>query len=168
MECWYDYSSRSYQRNLDTSVVSMVIPAFIMQYMLKGELAIAAQSETETAELGEFGSKQRKTVFVVGVGGLCFVPIFKSITHLPPFVGIMLVLGVLWTVTELFYRHLHRSKGDGVSFAKRVTNLLSRIDISTILFFLGILMAVACLQEIGVLMNLGKSLIRYSMRTTML
>ena len=140
------------------SVVSMVIPAFVMQYMLKGELAIATQSETETAELGEFGSKQRKTVFVVGVGGLCFVPIFKSITHLPPFVGIMLVLGVLWTVTELFYRHLHRSKGDGVSFAKRVTNLLSRIDISTILFFLGILMAVACLQEIGVLMNLGKSL----------
>ena len=140
------------------SVVSMVIPAFIMQYMLKGELAIAAQSETEATELGEFGSKQRKTVFVVGVGGLCFVPIFKSITHLPPFVGIMLVLGVLWTVTELFYRHLHRSKGDGVSFAKRVTNLLSRIDISTILFFLGILMAVACLQEIGVLMNLGKSL----------
>lgn len=140
------------------SVVSMVIPAFIMQYMLKGELAIAAQSETETTELGEFGSKQRKTVFVVGVGGLCFVPIFKSITHLPPFVGIMLVLGVLWTVTELFYRHLHRTKGDGVSFAKRVTNLLSRIDISTILFFLGILMAVACLQEIGILMNLGKSL----------
>lgn len=140
------------------SVVSMVIPAFIMQYMLKGELAIATQSETETTELGEFGSKQRKTVFVVGVGGLCFVPIFKSITHLPPFVGIMLVLGVLWTVTELFYRHLHRTKGDGVSFAKRVTNLLSRIDISTILFFLGILMAVACLQEIGVLMNLGKSL----------
>ncbi|MFP3764918.1 sodium:proton antiporter NhaD [Prevotella intermedia] len=140
------------------SVVSMVIPAFIMQYMLKGKLAIAAQSETETTELGEFGSKQRKTVFIVGVGGLCFVPIFKSITHLPPFVGIMLVLGVLWTVTELFYRHLHRTKGDGVSFAKRVTNLLSRIDISTILFFLGILMAVACLQEIGVLMNLGKSL----------
>lgn len=140
------------------SVVSMVIPAFIMQYMLKGELAIATQSETETTELGEFGSKQRKTVFVVGVGGLCFVPIFKSITHLPPFVGIMLVLGVLWTVTELFYRHLHRTKGDGVSFAKRVTNLLSRIDISTILFFLGILMAVACLEEIGVLMNLGKSL----------
>ena len=140
------------------SVVSMVIPAFIMQYMLKGELAIAAQSETEATELGEFGSKQRKTVFIVGVGGLCSVPIFKSITHLPPFVGIMLVLGVLWTVTELFYRHLHRTKGDGVSFAKRVTNLLSRIDISTILFFLGILMAVACLQEIGVLMNLGKSL----------
>jgi len=115
-------------------------------------------SETETSETGEFGSTERKIVFIVGVGGLCCVPIFKSITHLPPFVGIMLVLGLLWSVTELFYRNLHRKKGDGVSFSKRVTALLSRIDMSTILFFLGILMAVACLEEIGVLMNLGKSL----------
>ena len=140
------------------SVVSMIIPAFILQYMLKGELSLPANSEAGTSEVGEFGSKERKIVFIVGVGGLCCVPIFKSITHLPPFVGIMLVLGLLWTVTELFYRHLHRVKGDGVSFAKRVTSLLSRIDMSTILFFLGILMAVACLEEIGVLMNLGKSL----------
>lgn len=140
------------------SVISMLIPAFILQYMLKGELSQPTNSETETSETGEFGSTERKIVFIVGVGGLCCVPIFKSITHLPPFVGIMLVLGLLWTVTELFYRHLHRVKGDGVSFAKRVTSLLSRIDMSTILFFLGILMAVACLEEIGVLMNLGKSL----------
>lgn len=140
------------------SVVSMVIPAFIMQYMLKGELAVTGQSKSENDEAGEFGSSQRKIVFAVGVGGLCCVPIFKSITHLPPFVGIMLVLGLLWTVTEIFYRQLHRVKGDGVTFAKRVTSLLSRIDMSTILFFLGILMAVACLEEIGVLMNLGKSL----------
>jgi len=132
------------------SVVSMIIPAFILQYMLKGELSLPANSEAGTSEVGEFGSKERKIVFIVGVGGLCCVPIFKSITHLPPFVGIMLVLGLLWTVTELFYRHLHRVKGDGVSFAKRVTSLLSRIDMSTILFFLGILMAVACLEEIGV------------------
>ena len=69
----------------------------------------------------------------------------------------MLVLGLLWSITEIFYRNLHRT-GGSESFSKRVTNLLSRIDISTILFFLGILMAVACLQEIGVLMNLGKSL----------
>ena len=140
------------------SIVSMVIPAFIMQYMLKGELAVIGQSESENDEAGEFGSSQRKIVFTIGVGGLCCVPIFKSITHLPPFVGIMLVLGLLWTITEIFYHQLHRVKGDGVTFAKRVTSLLSRIDMSTILFFLGILMAVACLEEIGVLMNLGKSL----------
>ena len=137
------------------SVISMLIPAFILQYMLKGELSQPTNSETETSETGEFGSTERKIVFIVG---LCCVPIFKSITHLPPFVGIMLVLGLLWSITELFYRNLHRKKGDGVSFSKRVTALLSRIDMSTILFFLGILMAVACLEEIGVLMNLGKSL----------
>ena len=84
----------------------------------------------------------------LGVGGLIFVPIFKSITHLPPFIGILLVLGVLWTVTEVFYRHLSETNEKGC-MQKRVTNMLSRIDMSTILFFLGILMAVAALEEIG-------------------
>lgn len=66
------------------SVISMLIPAFILQYMLKGELSQPTNSETETSETGEFGSTERKIVFIVGVGGLCCVPIFKSITHLPP------------------------------------------------------------------------------------
>jgi Na+/H+ antiporter NhaD/arsenite permease-like protein len=72
-------------------------------------------------------------------------------------VGILLVLGVLWTVTEVFYGNLkeHEEKG---AMQKRVTNMLSRIDMSTILFFLGILMAVACLETIGVLTALGKGL----------
>ena len=89
------------------SLVSMMIPAFIMQYMLKGNLADvpAAATKDESAAF-DFSDFQRKVVFVVGVGGLIFVPIFKAITHLPPFVGILLVLGVLWTVTEAFYRHL--------------------------------------------------------------
>lgn len=140
------------------SLVSMVIPALILQYMLKGDIAGSVDTHEAANDEAEFDNKQRKSIFVIGVGGLCFVPIFKSITHLPPFVGILLVLGVLWTVTELFYRHLHRKKGGSEDFAKRVTNILSRIDMSTILFFLGILMAVACLQEIGVLTQLGGSL----------
>lgn len=140
------------------SLVSMVIPALILQYMLKGDIAGSVDTHETANDEAEFDNKQRKSIFVIGVGGLCFVPIFKSITHLPPFIGILLVLGVLWTVTELFYRHLHRKKGGSEDFAKRVTNILSRIDMSTILFFLGILMAVACLQEIGVLTQLGGSL----------
>ncbi|WP_274289512.1 sodium:proton antiporter NhaD [Prevotella corporis] len=140
------------------SLVSMVIPALILQYMLKGDIAGSVDTHEAANDEAEFDNKQRKSIFVIGVGGLCFVPIFKSITHLPPFIGILLVLGVLWTVTELFYRHLHRKKGGSEDFAKRVTNILSRIDMSTILFFLGILMAVACLQEIGVLTQLGGSL----------
>ncbi len=140
------------------SLVSMVIPALILQYMLKGDIAGSVDTHEAANDEAEFDNKQRKAIFVIGVGGLCFVPIFKSITHLPPFVGILLVLGVLWTVTELFCRHQHRKKGGSEDFAKRVTNILSRIDMSTILFFLGILMAVACLQEIGVLTQLGGSL----------
>ena len=139
------------------SLVSMIIPALILQYQLKGELCMpAVKSEAETG-VGDFSDGQRKAVFIIGVGGLMFVPVFKSITHLPPFVGILLVLGVLWTTTEVFYRHLHRGHDDEGT-QKRVTNLLSRVDMSTILFFLGILMAVACLSEVGVLAAMGRGL----------
>lgn len=134
------------------SVVAMVVPAFIMQYSLKGELEMAEVNMKSDYHVLDFTERQRKVIFIVGVGGLMFVPIFKSLTHLPPFVGILLVLGVLWTVTEVFYRGLDHKK-DGMG--KRVSKLLSNIDMSTILFFLGILMAVACLEEIGVLGGLG-------------
>lgn len=138
------------------SVVSMVIPAFIMQYSLKGKLGYAATPRAVTSA-SDLTARQRKVIFFLGVGGLIFVPIFKSITHLPPFVGILLVLGVLWTVSEIFYRHLGHTEEKG-AMQKRVTNMLSRIDMSTILFFLGILMAVACLETIGVLVQLGQGL----------
>ena len=139
------------------SLISMVIPAFILQYHLKGELHMPEVKEGADASVGDFTERQRKAVFWIGVGGLMFVPVFKSITHLPPFVGILLVLGVLWTTTELFYRHLHRGHDDEGT-QKRVTNLLSRVDMSTILFFLGILMAVSCLSEVGVLTAMGDGL----------
>ena len=139
------------------SVVSMVIPALILQAMLKGELVMPEVSAQQNASVSDFTEGQRKAVFWLGVGGLIFVPIFKSITHLPPFVGILLVLGVLWTATEVFYRSLHRGQ-DAEGTQKRVTKLLSRVDMSTILFFLGILMAVSCLAEIGVLTALGQGL----------
>ena len=135
------------------SLISMVVPAFLLQFTLKGELAAETDSVAVTTT-DEFTSWQRKTIFFLGVGGLMFVPVFKSLTQLPPYLGILLVLGILWTVTEIFYAHLkHPEQGD--SMQKRVSNLLSRIDISTILFFLGILMAVSCLEEVGVLTALG-------------
>ena len=139
------------------SLLSLVIPAFILQYSLKGELVVPEASGDNNEAVSDFSEGQRKAVFWLGVGGLMFVPVFKSITHLPPFVGILLVLGVVWTTTEVFYRHLHRGH-DREGLQKRVTNLLSRVDMSTILFFLGILMAVACLETVGVLTMLGKGL----------
>ena len=139
------------------SIISMVIPAFIMQFMLKGKLAMPEADAAAYAAASDFSSAERKTVFVFGVGGLMFVPVFKGLTGLPPFVGILLVLGVLWTATELFYRNLHRS-ADAEGTQKRVTKLLKRVDMATILFFLGILMAVSCLAEVGVLQALGNGL----------
>jgi Na+/H+ antiporter NhaD/arsenite permease-like protein len=134
------------------SLVSMLIPAFIMQYMLKGQFE--KEQNLPKAEVSHFTQTQRNIIFWLGVGGLCFVPVFKTLTHLPPFMGILLVLGVLWTVTEIF--HYNTSEDD--TMAKRVSDLLSKIDLSTIMFFLGILMAVAVLQEIGVLAALGEGL----------
>ena len=134
------------------SLVSMVVPAFLLSLSLKGKFDKA--QNLPVGEVSVFTKHQRRAVFVLGVGGLVFVPIFKTITHLPPYMGILLVLGVLWTVTEIFNRHLDESD----PMAKRVTHLLSRIDMSTILFFLGILMAVLCLKQVGVLNAMGDGL----------
>ncbi len=138
------------------SLVSMLIPAYILSLHLKGDLTFTPE-QAQTVAASDLTTSQRKTIFFLGVGGLIFVPIFKTITHLPPFVGILLVLGMLWTVTEIFYAKLKEPEEKG-AMQKRVTNMLTRIDMSTILFFLGILMAVACLETIGVLTMLGKSL----------
>ncbi len=136
------------------SLVSIVVPAYILSLSLKGNVSGVAEPETSAIGNG-LTDAQRKTVFWVGVGGLVFVPVFKSVTHLPPFVGILLVLGLLWLVTELFYRG--QAEHDE-STQKRLSGIISRIDMSTILFFLGILMAVACLQEVGVLATVGQRL----------
>ena len=134
------------------SLVSMLVPACILQYSLKGKFD--KEQNLQVAEVSAFTKRQRNTIFWLGVGGLVFVPIFKTITHLPPFMGILLVLGVLWTTTEIF----HHQRGEEDTMAKRVSDLLSKIDLSTIMFFLGILMAVAVLQEVGVLTALGEGL----------
>ncbi len=140
------------------SLVSMMVPLIIMQYSLKGELP-EPQQKNSAVVADEFNELQRRILFTLGVGGLVFVPVFRYLTNLPPFMGILLVLGILWTVTEVFYRKAHL---DEHSFSKRVSHLLAKIDMSTILFFLGILMAVACLEEVGVLTSLGKGLDAFS------
>lgn len=136
------------------SLVSMVIPAAILSIQLKGKFD--KEQNLKSAEITAFTKRQRDVIFWLGVGGLVFVPVFKTITHLPPFMGILLVLGLLWTVTEIFHRMQERGEDD--TMAKRVSDLLSKIDLSTIMFFLGILMAVAVLQEIGVLTTMGEGL----------
>lgn len=132
------------------SFISFIIPTAIIQYKLKGNLELVADEHENT--VSEVTKTQRKTIFALGVGGLCCVPVFHTVTHLPAFMGILAVLGMLWCVTEIFYRR----KDEHDPKARRVVHILSHIDMATILFFLGILMAVATLSEIGVLTAVGE------------
>lgn len=130
------------------SLVSMILPISIISLQLKGNLAHTEVIETKESFVT---SRERSTIFFLGVGGLIFVPIFKSITHLPPFVGILLVLGILWIYMEMFYNRKHLERAQ----EHRLPQVISRIDLSSILFFLGILMAVAVLQTSGILRGLS-------------
>ena len=129
------------------SMASCLIPTAILQYRLKGDL-MPVQVAEEKTELQANSPFKRRLVFILGVGGLCSVPVFHGLTGLPPFMGILLVLCILWMITDLFYYH-NETPG------KRIVDMLSRIDMSTILFFLGILMAVSTLAEVGVLQAVG-------------
>ena len=144
-------------RLLLPALVSMMVPAYLLSLTLKGRLTYdAGGTEAAVSESG-LTERQRRIIFFLGVGGLISVPFFKGLTGLPPFVGLLFVLGLLWTVTEVFYADPQVKEEDGV-MQKRVSEMLRRIDMSTILFFLGVLMSVACLQTVGVLTMLGEGL----------
>ena len=138
------------------SLVSVVVPSLILGKMLKGELHIPdrpadcckGKTNLDTTPV------ERWTVFVVGVGGLLFVPVFRFLTELPPFMGILLVLSLLWIITEFMFKQ-DKYKDIPQHRLPDVSALLHKIDISTILFFLGILTAVSALAETGALKSLG-------------
>lgn len=134
---------------LAPSLIAVVVSALCTSLYLKGELQAPERNEAP----GQANNPDRMLILCVGVGGLVFVPIFRMFTGLAPFMGILLALGVLWLVSE--YR-CNRHALFCESSHLKVTTLLSRIDMATILFFLGILLAVATLQETGVLSAFGK------------
>ncbi|SFF60681.1 sodium:proton antiporter NhaD [Thermoflexibacter ruber] len=128
------------------SVVCTVVPLIFASMSLKGKIEEPKNTHSEESHQGGL------IMLLVGVGGLIFVPAFKTITHLPPYVGILLALGVLWTVSEII-----DSKADEL-VKKKLSPIaaLSRIDTASILFFLGILLAIGSLQVTGVLTNLAQ------------
>ncbi len=128
------------------SMVALLVPLSVLSFTFKGEVERPAKKQ-ENADhyLNPTTSSERITVFILGLAGLVFVPFFKTITHLPPFMGMMLSLGVIWTVTEIM--HKGKNKADKQSLS--VVSVLQKIDVASVLFFLGILMAVAALQEFG-------------------
>ena len=97
---------------------------------------------------------RRNLVFIAGIVALLLVPVYKTVTHLPPSMGILLNLGILWIITELIHRGEERAVRDPVS----VVNVIRRIDVPSVLFFLGILLAVASLEVTGILHHLAQYL----------
>ena len=130
-------------------LVAMVIPvAMAMRQLRQGALTLPPV-ETTTPLPSGVGKRFSSGVLCLGVAGLLFVPVFKSLTGLPPYVGMMLSLGVVWIVTEWIYGHRKVSMREDAKH--RVSQIVKNIDMPTILFFLGILMSVAGLQTAGIL-----------------
>jgi Na+/H+ antiporter NhaD/arsenite permease-like protein len=127
------------------SVVCALVPLIYLTFRLKGEITRPIRVERKEHYLDPTTPFERNLIFYMGVAGLLFVPIFKTVTNLPPYVGILLSLGVLWLVTEI----LHRSKNHEQKSALSVIGVLKKVDVPTIFFFLGILLAVASLQSAG-------------------
>lgn len=133
------------------SLISMLVPLAAITLTMKGNVERPATNETNATY--SVSKKQSLLTLIMGVGLLLFVPIFKTITHLPPYLGILFGLGVMWVTTEIMHRN------SPVNYSKlSVNTIIQRVDTPSVLFFLGILMAVQCLNEAGHLNLLSKAL----------
>lgn len=164
------------------SIVSTLVPLILVTFVLKGQtivsptlaaistdgqdfasknplpsdLPIAERIDSlkqtiKTTAHQEVSSNMRMTVLVLGLGALAFVPVFKTVTHLPPYVGVLFGLAILWIVTEIKHRH----QDDYIRERIGVEGVLTRIDMPSILFFLGILLAVGALATAGILTSVA-------------
>ena len=127
------------------SIVCAIVPLIYLSLKLKGDITRPEPTELKEHKKNPTTEFERNLIFYLGVCGLLFVPIFKTITHLPPYVGMLLSLGILWLVTEI----VHRSKNHEEKSELSVIGVLKKVDTPTIFFFLGILLAVASLQSAG-------------------
>ena len=136
------------------SLVAMLVPLIILTFTMKGNITRPKRMDGIEHYTNPTTKFERNLIFFLGVAGLLFVPIFKTVTHLPPFMGMMLSLGVLWAVTEI----IHSSKNSEDKSQLSVIGVLRKVDTASVLFFLGILLAVAGLQSAGQLVLMARSL----------
>jgi Na+/H+ antiporter NhaD/arsenite permease-like protein len=136
------------------SIVCMVVPLIYLSFKIKGNINKPKLNELNEHKINFTNSFERNFVFFGGVLGLLFVPVFKTVTHLPPYMGMLLSLGILWLSTEL----LHKNKKIENKLSLSVVGVLRKIDTATIFFFLGILLAVSCLQSSGILNSVANYL----------
>jgi Na+/H+ antiporter NhaD/arsenite permease-like protein len=126
------------------SLVCLIVPLGVLSFSLKGEIKGFEQTAQSSSDTGVKGSL---LMLILGVGCLLFVPVFKTVTHHPPYLGILLGLGLLWLVSEL----LHADKDEEERKPYTAVHALSKVDTSSVLFFLGILLAISALQTANIL-----------------
>ena len=131
------------------SMANAVIPLAIVSYLLKGPVQPPPPLKPESAGTSRF---EKNLIFFLGMGSLIFVPVFKAITYLPPYLGILFSLGVLWLAGNI----VHRGKPLAVKEHLTLTRALRRIDMASVIFFIGILLSVATLSANGMLPTLAQ------------
>lgn len=131
------------------SLLNLLVPLAFISFSLKGKTIAPPPKEDGLQGVDPF---ERNVMFYLGLGVLIAVPAFKTVTHLPPFMGVLLGLGIVWLVGEI----VHRKKDEHVRGPLTLANALTRIDMGSIVFFLGILLAVACLEHAGLLSMVAK------------
>lgn len=127
------------------SLVSMLLPAYLVSRQLKGN--VSQREEILQNKNFTYSAGERNLVFWLGIGCLLMVPVFKTITHLPPYMGILFGLGIMWVSTEM----IHSKKDERDKGVLSVNHALRKIDTPSILFFLGILLCVSVLESTGIL-----------------
>lgn len=136
------------------AIISLALPTFLLSFSLKGQITGSAASISQgNAATTAASGKQGKKILILGILSLIFVPVFKSVTQLPPFMGMLFVLGLLWAYSGFLYRQRNNAPTTGIPF--RMSAILSKVDHSTILFFLGILLSVSALEACGILSHLS-------------
>jgi Na+/H+ antiporter NhaD/arsenite permease-like protein len=136
------------------SAICILVPLIWLSFTQKGEIARPVISQEAEHVRNRTTPFERNLIFFLGLALLLFVPVFKTVTHLPPYMGMMFGLGVLWVVTEV----IHRQKNHEVKSELSVIGVLRKIDIVSVLFFLGILIAISSLQSAGHLTAMAKIL----------
>ena len=134
-------------------VACAVVPMLLLSFRMRGAVEVGGTEEARTIK-PQTPVRERNTVFTAGILILLLVPVFKTVTHLPPFMGMLMGLGIMWVITEI----LHHKKDMQDKHFLSVLHALRKIDTPSILFFLGILISVAALQSIGALLNVATQL----------
>jgi Na+/H+ antiporter NhaD/arsenite permease-like protein len=135
------------------SIICLVVPLLYLSFTLKGELG-ELQNTAHMHTHSDEKIKGSTIMLILGVGALVFVPVFKTVTHLPPYIGMLLGLGIIWVVSELINPHADEAARKPYTAA----GALSRIDSSSVLFFLGILLAVSALESMEILHHFAEFL----------